>query len=322
MKYNFCTLFDKNYLYRGLVLYFSLKKNIGSFHLWILCMDDETYHILQGLHLSSVELIESKNFEDKALQNVKDGRTAEEYCWTCTPSLPLYILRLFPKLDNIGYLDADLFFFSDPQPIYTEWGKDSILIIPHNFPPFLKYKELTSGKFNVSMVLFKKDTDSLECLRWWREKCIEWCYRKFDHGRLGDQLYLNSWPDNFKGVHVLNYKGGGVGPWNIMNYRIRQKGKDIFVDNDKLIFYHFHGLRMLENGNDEMVKGYEITRNYLSLVYDPYIVCLEKAKEEVRKISPNFNYGFSKKTPFTENLIDKLYVTKLKMQRYLWKFIS
>lgn len=322
MTYNFCTLFNKNYLYKGLAMYMSLKEYVHNFNLWILCMDDETHNIIEKLHLTNINLVKIDAFEDKKLRNIKNTRTPEEYCWTCTPSLPLHILRHNPGLDHIGYLDADLFFYSDPKPIYEEWDGDSILIIPHNFPPFLKHKETISGKFNVSMVLFKNDSNSLNCLKWWRNKCIEWCFRKYDNGKLGDQLYLNDWPKNFDGVHILRYKGAGVGPWNVMNYRIEKRDKNIFIDDDKLIFYHFHGLRMLKNGKYEKAKGYEISEKCLSLIYDRYISSLEKGKDRVNEIFPDFNCGLSEKIPFIENLIDRLYVTKLKIARYLWKYKS
>ena len=40
--FHFTTLFDKNYLSRGLVLYDSLKKNCDSFVLYVLCLDGFT----------------------------------------------------------------------------------------------------------------------------------------------------------------------------------------------------------------------------------------------------------------------------------------
>ena len=98
MIYHFCTLFDKNYLFRGLALHKSLLKNCPEFKLWILCMDDITYEILIKMQLDKVELIRLSEFEDHELIKTKISRTQVEYCWTCTPSLLLYILERTNKL--------------------------------------------------------------------------------------------------------------------------------------------------------------------------------------------------------------------------------
>ena len=49
---NFCTLFDVNYLARGIVLYNSLKDSVrGDFKLYILTLDNESLKILNKLNL-------------------------------------------------------------------------------------------------------------------------------------------------------------------------------------------------------------------------------------------------------------------------------
>ena len=66
MKYNFCTLFDRNYIYKGLALHTSLLHHRPDFHLWILCMDDITFNILEKLKLEKASLIRIDEFEDDA----------------------------------------------------------------------------------------------------------------------------------------------------------------------------------------------------------------------------------------------------------------
>ena len=48
---NLCTLFDYNYMDRGIALYQSLKKYAADFRLYILCMDQMTYDTLNFLLL-------------------------------------------------------------------------------------------------------------------------------------------------------------------------------------------------------------------------------------------------------------------------------
>src|SRR6266545_3388136 len=116
----YCTYFDQHYLTRGLTLYRSLKRHSASFKLWVLCLDDPTYEVLSKLNLPDLLPVALKNFEknDKALLAAKRDRTLIEYYFTCSPSWPLYILDNFPEVDLITYLDADLFFYSSPAPIF------------------------------------------------------------------------------------------------------------------------------------------------------------------------------------------------------------
>ena len=52
MKLNFCTLFDSNYLLKGLSLYESLVKQCKSdFHLYVFLFDDKSYDIMKKLNL-------------------------------------------------------------------------------------------------------------------------------------------------------------------------------------------------------------------------------------------------------------------------------
>jgi len=110
MIYNFCTLFDKNYLTRGLALYDSLLKFCPDFKIWMLCMDAESYEMLKSLNLEKIIPLKIEEIEDKCLLSVKNTRTSAEYCWMMSSSLPLYILEKI-GVDMITYLDADLYFF-------------------------------------------------------------------------------------------------------------------------------------------------------------------------------------------------------------------
>lgn len=242
--FDFCTYFDQHYLTRGLALYRSLERHCARFRLWVLCLDQTTFDVLSALELPGVVLIRLSDFEqgDEALLQAKQNRTLVEYYFTCTPSLVLYVFRHWPEVDSIVYLDADLWFFADPSPVYEEVRDHSIAIIPHRFPPRLRVLE-KHGIYNVGWLWFRRDTTALACLNWWRERCLEWCYDRVEPGRFADQKYLDDWPQRFDRVVVVQHKGANLAPWNLSNYCLRYDGSQVVVDCDKLLFYHFHGLK-------------------------------------------------------------------------------
>jgi hypothetical protein len=246
MRY-FCTYFDRNYLVRGLTLYRSLLKHAEPFTLWVLCFDDFTYTVLSNLNQPNLKPIKLSDFEndDTALLKAKENRSTVEYYFTCSPSLLLYILNKWPEVDVLSYLDADLFFYSAPDPIYREFGDASILIIPHRHPAEAQHLEKSFGIYNVGLLTFRNDQYALECLQWWRERCLEWCYDRIEDGRFADQKYLDDWPTRFQRVVVLQHKGANLAPWNWMNYKIEMRNGSTTVDGQPLIFYHFHGLKVL-----------------------------------------------------------------------------
>jgi hypothetical protein len=273
--YHFCTYFNKNFLVRGLTLYHSLLEHGAEFRLYVLCFDEETYRFLKEQDYPAIVPISQQEFEkgDADLVACKNNRSVIEYFFTCTPSLPLYVFNNFPDVTLLSYVDADMFLFSSPEPIFSEMGDDSILIIPHRFSENNKLNE-RFGRYNVGFLSFRNDVTGLECLRWWRGKCIEWCYDREEPTRFADQKYLNYWPELFAKVCVLTHKGVNLAPWNVDNYSYRKVGADVLVDDDRLIIYHFNSL------NKRSAAVYNLgTRSYaahlsrvlLSNVYKVYI---------------------------------------------------
>src|SRR5882672_2283877 len=173
----YCTYFDSGYLTRGLALLESLRANAGPFRLYVLCLDDASHAVLSHLGEQDVEVMKLSDLEasDAELLAVKSNRSRIEYYFTCTPSLTRYILASRPEIEDITYLDADLYFFASPEPIFREIGAASVAIIPHRFPKVLEH-HAAHGRYNVGFLYFRRDPDGLRCLDWWRQKCIDWCY--------------------------------------------------------------------------------------------------------------------------------------------------
>jgi hypothetical protein len=279
--YHFCTYFDHGYLTRGLALYESLRRYCKRpFILWILCFDDETYANLSRLQLPGIRLISQQMFEedDERLVQVKSERSRVEYYWTCTPSLPLYVLKHNPEVEIITYLDADLYFFNDPQPIYDEFADGSVLIIGHRYAPEHAHYAATSGIYNVGMMAFRRDGNGMDCLNWWRERCLEWCYARFEDGKFGDQKYLDDWPEQFAGVVELKHPGAGLAPWNLANYKFSYKREDIRVEGKPLVFFHFHRFKFVSTNLVEPLSSpYALSNSQVVAIFLLYAQALERA---------------------------------------------
>lgn len=293
--HNFCTLFDRNYLYRGLALHSSLLKHSSNFMLWILCMDDTAFELLGKMNLQNVKLITLKEFENEDLKKVKQGRTTTEYSWTCAANLCWYMLDKVNDEELLTYLDSDMYFFSDPEILFKEIGNSSVAIIEHRLKGVKRNLEKYTGKYNVGWVTFRKDKDGIETSRWWKDKVLEWCFAHFKNGMYGDQHYLNDWPERFKNVCVIKHEGADVAPWNVNNLKITNKDGTVFIGNVPLVFYHFHNFALINKNFFIPVTAYNIPRTAVKYVYAEYIQEIQKSIRSVSKFNPNFNFGFKKK---------------------------
>jgi GT2 family glycosyltransferase len=301
MKRHYCTYFDRNYLVRAVALVESLRRHEAhDFTVYAICHDELSRQLLNKLGMPEIVPVPMHDLErhDKPLLAAKQGRTHVEYFWTATPTIILRLLEWHPEIDVLTYLDADLFFFSSPEPIFAELGKGSVLIHEHRYSPAVAYLEPMSGRFNVGLLSFRNDAKAREVLAWWRDRCNEWCFARCEPGRMGDQYYLNEWPTRFPHVRILQHVGGGVAPWNHDQYAYREDASgDITVDGRALIFYHFHALAAASEQVIVPVKHahYPLTREIAVMVFVPYAKALERATARVREVMPGFSFGLGDK---------------------------
>lgn len=289
---DFCTLFDSNYLPRALAMYESLKRHNHNFHLYVFAFDEKCYDVLKQLSLECVTIIPLKEFEDEELLKIKNNRSPGEYCWTCTPSIIKYTIEKY-NVPSCTYLDADLYFFSDPSVLIEEMGNKSVLITEHRYTP--KYDRCsTSGIYCVQFMTFKNDINGMKVLDWWRDACNEWCYARYENGKFGDQKYLDHWPTQFEGIHILQHLGGGLAPWNIQQYDFKNTSGKIYgkvhstQQEFEVIFYHFHALKF--SAKETCFLGaYTINTQIKKLFYHTYV---KEIKEVFDKILP---YGITMK---------------------------
>jgi len=281
MRRDFCAYFDHRYFDRGVAMYQSLVAHCPGARLFVLCLSDLCFDALSRLALPNLVPVRLAEFEagNEALAAAKANRSLIEYYFTCTASLMDWLLKTRPEIEVITYLDGDLYFFSDPEPIFSAFEGYSSLIVGHRFPPQLKRLEMY-GIYNVGWVSFRRDEDGLACLAWWRDRCLEWCYDRLEGDRFADQKYLDRFSELFKGVLVLNHPGANLAPWNMGRHQLAQQGGEIRVDGEKLIFFHFHNFKRLAgivwriHHRDNFIPRH---RFLARLLYRPYIRALARA---------------------------------------------
>lgn len=237
---HYCTYFDGRYADRARALIHSLDVYGGDYTLHALCLDAAALDRITRLSHPRVRTIRLEDVEpwDPALSEARANRSKVEFVFTLSPILPLYVFSRFPEIEQLTYLDADLFFFDSPEAVFQEIGPASVAIVPHRFSPQVREKA-EFGIYNVGWITFRRDEHARECLNWWRERCLERCPDHLVDGCYADQKYLDSWPERFNGVHVIQHPGANLGPWNLNRHRLTLAEGGVLVDDRPLIFYHF-----------------------------------------------------------------------------------
>tara|TARA_Y100000389_G_C17468844_1_gene528318 strand:- start:3223 stop:4158 length:936 start_codon:yes stop_codon:yes gene_type:complete len=288
---NFVTLFNNIFLPQGLALHFSMERHMRNYNLWVLCVDDDTYNVLEKLSLPNTRLLKLSNLETKELLLVKSERSVAEYCWTLSSFAPRYVFEADKSIERVTYLDADLWFIKNPKLIFDEFDKSGkqVLITEHAYAPEYDQSE-KFGKFCVQFLTFTRNGGE-KVRKCWESQCLEWCFSRVEDGKFGDQKYLDDWPERFNSlVHVLNNKGSALAPWNASRYAY-----------SGAIFYHFHGLKIVSKEKLQ-IGSYSLSTSLIQNVYQPYSKDLKQAVNLLESI--RFSWCAQAKIP---NIFKRFY---------------
>ena len=281
MVVHFFTVFDRNYAARGLVMLDSLRRASGSTQIRtvVLALDEDAYRVAAG-YTDNVLRIE--DLGDHEFLAARETRSHEEFCWTSAPALSNFMVQNGAVGDFVVYLDADLYFFSDPAVLIAEMGDDkNIIIHPHRFSPDRLTWESTAGRFNVGFVGFRISDEAKACAARWRSQVLELCTKDPENGLCGDQGYLNEWPSLYSGLHIMENIGGGTAPWNVNAYRIGGSSVQPTINEQPIIFFHFHQLKIVDAASHRFLgvifaAGYEFSTKIGQLIYQQYVTRLKR----------------------------------------------
>jgi hypothetical protein len=274
---HFVTLFDDSFLPIGLALYRSLVEQARPFRLWVVAIDAEVERHLAQLALPDLVVIPLSSIESPDLLAVKPGRTRAEYCWTLTPFTAQAVFDRDPSARRATYVDADVFFFDDPRILLEELDQSGkhVLVTEHAYAPEYD-RSHDSGRFCVQFLTFDRSDAAREVMRWWQDRCLEWCFARYVDGKFGDQVYLDQWPTLFgQSVHIVRQVEKTLAPWNVRHFT------DGRPSPARPVFYHFHGLRLLPQRRARLFKFYDVGAAGRA-IYDKYLAALGDSYVQLR----------------------------------------
>jgi hypothetical protein len=211
-----------------------------------------------------MNLIRLADVETSELLACKQTRKRVEYYWTLTPFCPRWVFESDESVERVTYLDADMFFLMDPSILINEFTKSEkdVMITDHAYDIEYDLSNL-SGRYCVQFISVNRGTGE-EIMSWWQNRCIEWCYARFEDGKFGDQKYLEQFENIFPGrIHVSKQQSFYQAPWNARR----------FYDVSPVV-YHFHGLRLLAKNRISLYREFYIPLNKFRDIYSPYVECL------------------------------------------------
>lgn len=329
----FCTLFDSNYLDKGITLYKSMERFIAEFKLYVFAFDDKCYEILKKENYRYLIPVSLSEFETPELLRVKKERTGTEYCWTCSPWVIKHVLDHYGE-KICTYIDSDMEFFSSPQVVFDEMRKKgcSSIIVPHRYETEEEEEEAHNlrGSYCVEFNTFVNDENGYKTLLWWAERCLEWCYysRPGTTEWYGDQKYLNAFPEMFEGVMICDHYGVGMAPWNLKLFDyVGEKGGIPYVKvkrTDEVfptVLYHFESVTFLTKHilhAPSCTDSKKVSKLLQKKIYDSYIERLIANRLYIEK---KYDIIFSRKRRVvTQNPVMAIYhkyITPIKRIKHL-----
>jgi hypothetical protein len=251
-------------------------------------------------------LISAVLLEDEQLSFLRQNRLLEEYCWTLKPVLLEYILKNFANIKRITYLDADLFFYSEPDKIFEDINEYSVLLSRHDFSRQYKPLERSCGMYNSGLISFSNNTEGKSCINWWKNRCYDLCSKQCRNNQFGDQKYLEEMPKKFNNAACIKGAGVNIAPWNHSKYTFKSHEDTVLINNEKLICYHFSGFRLVNNLQFSLNFGYEKKPNMA--LYKPYLQMINQLMMESQIIRPESIGYFIEK-----NSKKSIYIYKITM---------
>ena len=215
----------------------SILRHYPDSKLYVAPLDDYSLRIFESRYKDvPAVIIEDGRIRKEFEQKNRDSGKAAESIFSLKPKLIENAIATEPA-DYYIYCDSDVFAFRK----FDFHSVDADIILSEHF--FCKNLEgyAKYGKFNAGIIGFSRTPDSIKCLLWWKKKCDESTAIDPSQGIVGDQKYLEEFPNIADSTRVLKLKTFNQSIWTFESDTKISNGPSI--DNSGVFFYHFHRVR-------------------------------------------------------------------------------
>ncbi len=216
-------------------------------------------------------------------------------------------------LQQLTYLDPDIFVYAPFTPIFEALAENDVVITPHMTAPVFDGRKpgeqdvLFNGTYNLGFIAVRNSPDALRMLDWWELRCLDLGFSEGPTGLFVDKKWINMVTGQFEHVRILRHPGCNMAYWNLHERMLIEvdggyavKGPDATAP---LCFFHFSGIvpsdpTLLSKHTDRFTLA---DRPDLAKLFRDYKAAVLAAKDSRLETIP---YGF-------DHLSDGTTITRL-----------
>ena len=289
-----CTIVSVNYLHYARVLCNSFHKCHPDLQFFVLLVD----RLPARMDVSN-EPYELVCVEDLDIPDFRSVAFKYDVLELNTNVKATFLKSLLNRgLDEVVYLDPDIFIYQSLEPIFNALEKHSIVLTPHALSPHpgdhgrSELSHLKNGIYNLGFIAVRQNSETRRFLSWWEDRCWNFAYATPQSYMFVDQKWIDLAACFFDSIGLLKHQGCNVAYWNLYERFVTHvDGKMTVNSNDPLIFFHFSGIRI--DGNDRISKHFDAfdlaSRPDLKPLFEAY---RGKLKEQTVPLAAAHRYTF------------------------------
>lgn len=247
-----CTICSYNYLSYGINCCESFKQHNEFLDIYLLIVDKKNNEV-ELLNEDNIHYIylEDLNIESSVLKEMEFKYNIIEMNTAVKPAFVLYLMNMGYR--NVFYFDPDIMCFSSIKTIEDKLSSYDAIVTPHRITPIDNSKLLddsaflNNGIYNLGFFAIRNTENGKRLLSWWSEKLKTQAFLDYSNGLATDQIWANFFPVFFDNIYVSKNFGMNVAFWNIEERKITKKNNIFYINDDKLVFFHFSGFSLSEN---------------------------------------------------------------------------